>query len=93
MFDNARVLEHGGAEDTRSGLRSATQAPRADRPTSSSHAGNFLRARGGVENVNMVARDRAGSFLQNVDAIVGPDEPVIYPITSPMSSTTSSSSP
>ena len=74
-------FERGGADETGERSRSRDEAASADRPEEVlPHGRQLPRARGGVEERQLVARIAPWiNFFQNVDAIVGPDEPVIYP--------------
>src|SRR4051812_7631213 len=75
-------FEHGGADDTseRTPLADATlRAPIV--PKKFFHtAGNFREHEEESKNVNW-AHEIAPwiVFFQNVDAIIGPDEPIVYP--------------
>jgi 2-keto-4-pentenoate hydratase/2-oxohepta-3-ene-1,7-dioic acid hydratase in catechol pathway len=75
-------FEHEGAEETGAGVRLADTRLRAPIvPKKFFHtAGNFREHKSESENVAW-SHDIAPwiNFFQNVDAIVGPDEPLIYP--------------
>ena len=82
VADDARLLRAGRRRgDRRAGRARGDTPARADRPEEVlPHRRQLPGARGGVEAGRLVARDRPWIvFFQNVDAIVGPDEPVVYP--------------
>ena len=81
VADMRTYFERGGADETGERVPLEGVRPGADRAEEVlPHGRQLPRARGGVEARGLVAQDRAWIvFFQNTDAIVGPDDPVVYP--------------